>query len=84
MAFQLHTDARDWFKKVQNRSPLDTMFDTYALCLSLGIAGSRFKPMDASEGDEFVGEFIQRYKPYELLMVGAMLAFGTPFLWRFL
>jgi hypothetical protein len=74
MAFQLHPEARNWFKKVQGKIPLETLFDSYALCLNLGVASGRFKPIEPAEGDEFVQEFIQRYKPYELLMVGAMLS----------
>jgi hypothetical protein len=74
MPFQLHPNARDWFKKVQGKEPLEKLFDSFALCLSLGIGTGRFEPLVPAEGDEFVGEFIQRYKPYELLMVGAMLS----------
>jgi hypothetical protein len=73
MPFQLHKDARTWFKKVLDQNPLPTLFDVYQLCFTLGIAAGRHEPIDEG-GDDFMDEFIQRYRPYELLIIGAMLA----------
>ena len=78
MAFQLHPDARDWFKKVRGkdgkgREPLQTLFDVYHMCFVLGIARGRFEALGDS-GDTFMDEFIQRYRAYHLLMIGAMIS----------
>jgi hypothetical protein len=77
MNFQLHPEARQWFKKVRGidnkgNEPLETWFDVYQLCFTLGIAKAKYEPLDAS-GDTFMEEFIQRYRPYRHLIIGAML-----------
>jgi hypothetical protein len=78
MAFQLHPDARDWFKKVRGKDlkgkePLETLFDVYQMCFVLGIVRGRFEPLGES-GDTFMDEFIQRYRAHYLLMVGSMIS----------
>jgi hypothetical protein len=78
MAFQLHPDARDWFKKVRGggakgKEPLETLFDVFHMCFILGIARGRYEPLGDS-GDTFMEEFIQRYRDHQLLMIGAMIS----------
>lgn len=78
MAFQLHPDARDWFKKVRGKDgkgkePLETLFDVYHMCFVLGVARGRFEPL-GDLGDTFMDEFIQRYRAHHLLMIGAMIS----------
>jgi len=73
MAFKLHTEARDWFKKISGSEPLNTLFDLYHICLTLGLASKRFE----SEGDsmdEFMDDFTIRYRPFQSLMIGGMIA----------
>ncbi len=72
MSFQLHPEARNWFKKVQGQDPLPTLFDVYQLCFNLGIAHGRCTHLDDGV-DNFMDEFIQRYRNHQMLMVGTML-----------
>jgi hypothetical protein len=73
MAFKLHKESRDWFKKIFGKSPFGTMFDLYQACLILGLAAERCEP-DESSMTEFMDEFIQRYRPYQTTIIGSMIS----------
>lgn len=73
MAFKLHKESRDWFKKIFGKSPFGTMFDLYQTCLILGLAAERCEA-DESSMAEFMDEFIQRYRPYQTTIIGSMIS----------
>ena len=72
MSFKLHPDARTWFHRIEGHEPFGTHFDFYYLCVMVGIHRGRADHLEA--GHEFVNEFIQRYRPYQTLLVGALIS----------
>jgi hypothetical protein len=73
MAFKLHPEAREWFKKINNQGPFGTLFDIYQCCLTLGLSTGRWEP-DTDTVDGFMDEFIARYRPYQSLIIGSVVA----------
>ena len=81
--FRLRADAEGWFKHISKQSPFTTKFDTYYLCLLLGLACRRHSnPSDAGDAPGFVSEFTSEYRMHQLSLVGLLLIaeltrFGT-------
>lgn len=73
MAFKLHKESRDWFKKINGVSPFGTLFDIYHACLILGLAAERCESEEGST-TEFMDEFIQRYRPFQTTIIGSMIS----------
>lgn len=73
MSFKLHKEAREWFAGVFGEEPFGTLFDVYQACLVLGLAAERSES-DAGPLNEFMDEFIQRYRPYQTALVGSLTA----------
>lgn len=72
MGFKMHSDSREWFKKITDSKPFATLFDVYHCCLVLGLAAERWE--ESEGGDEFMDDFIGRYRPYQSLIVGSVVA----------
>lgn len=71
MAFRMRQEVEDWFKHISKEEPLETKFDLYYLCLMMGLATSRFDPLQG--GAEFVDNFVVDYKPVQRLIIGLLL-----------
>lgn len=71
MPFRMRQEVEDWFKHIDKKGPLETKFDLYYLCLMMGLAASRFDPLQG--GTEFVDNFVIDYKPVQRLILGLLL-----------
>lgn len=64
--FRIRKDAEDWFKHIADKSPFNTKFDLYYLCLMLGLAARRRER--PSETTAFVDYFVEDYRDQELII----------------
>jgi len=75
MAFRLRTDAEKWFAALDGKEPTRSKFDLYYFCLLAGLANVRHVDPAAAgvTAKEFVGDFINDYKPAQRLLIGLLV-----------
>jgi hypothetical protein len=75
MAFRLRTDAEKWFAALDGKEPTRSKFDLYYFCLLAGLANVRHVDPAAAgvPAKEFVGDFINDYKPAQRLLIGLLV-----------
>jgi hypothetical protein len=75
MAFRLRADAEKWFSELDGKEPTRSKFDLYYFCLMVGLASVRHvDPATVGvSAKEFVGDFINDYKPAQRLLIGLLV-----------
>jgi len=71
MPFRLRKDAREWFKNVSDKFPVD--FDTYYFCLMAGLATGRKAFPQGSEATDLAQDFPGEYRSRGRIMVALLL-----------
>ena len=71
MSYQLHPEAPIWFDRVLHKAPIKTLYDVYHVCFSIGIAHSKFTPLEAS--GHVLTEVIKNYESTQILLLGVMV-----------
>ncbi len=72
MSFKLHPEADNWFRRIDGQQPFESKFDVYYLCAMIGFQKGRSEPLE--NGNEFVKDFTQRFRPYQILLVGRLIS----------
>ena len=74
MSFKLRPEVDEWFSRISRArtSPLSTKFDSYYICLMMGLATGR--AVQAPSAIEFVGTFVNDYRPAQNIIIGMLVA----------
>ncbi|MCC4307091.1 hypothetical protein LL252_00785 [Alcanivorax marinus] len=76
------TDAqREWFKRIDEKYPLNTAFDSWYLCCLIGLVTGKKNP-DGAAGKEITATFVSEYKKVQHLIIAMLIKaeiakFGT-------
>ena len=73
MPFRLREDAKKWFRELDGKGPTKHKFDLYYFCLMAGLASNRRRDLSELDAPEIVTDFIQDYKPSQLLLIGLLV-----------
>lgn len=76
MSFVMPKAARPFFKLITERTQPGVryiMFDTYYVCLMLGLKDRKLGPIDELEGDRFIEGYPEDYKPQADFIAGLLI-----------
>jgi hypothetical protein len=75
MHFRLRQDTQEWFKKISDKKPIDTMFDLYYFCVMLGLAANRTSVPSkrCPEYSDFIDNFVSAYRPNQRIIIGLLI-----------
>jgi hypothetical protein len=68
--------ARGYFRTITERTVTGAryiMFDTYYICLMLGLDARRLGPVEELEGDRFIENYPEDYKPQADFIAGLLI-----------